>query len=283
MKLVDTEETVVLVTGTSPTAEERDRPLAERLKAEIDRRGAGHAYRRAVVVGDASYLEHRIFHLNPTIAIGGPGANGVTANSPPCSPPSTAATRGVRAGGFRGGAQAGGVVGRECGGHGRSGRGVQERQGCWRSCWGGSGGSGWGSSCDGEGPNSGATVYNLQPEQIRQRPVHHLRRIPVNDLPQHVHGLEGQALRMDPVTLVAHDVPQRDGRDPGLVPSSSSSPSPPPTPRRPRPARWSPTAPPPPRPLPPEAAPSRRADTAGPGGAARATSTTCTGSSKIPY
>jgi hypothetical protein len=77
MKLVDTEETVVLVTGSSATAEERDRPLADLLKSEIDRRGAGHAYRRAVVVGDVWYLENRLFHLNPTIAIGGPGVNGV--------------------------------------------------------------------------------------------------------------------------------------------------------------------------------------------------------------
>lgn len=77
MKLVDTDETVVLVTGASLTAEERDRPLAYRLKAEIDRRGAGHAYRRAVVVADLWYLENRIFHLNPTVAVGGPGANGV--------------------------------------------------------------------------------------------------------------------------------------------------------------------------------------------------------------
>lgn len=75
MKLVDTDETIVLVTGSSLTAEERDRPLAYHLKAEIDRRGAGHAYRRAVVVADLWYLENRIFHLNPTIAIGGPGAN----------------------------------------------------------------------------------------------------------------------------------------------------------------------------------------------------------------
>ncbi|MBA3758956.1 MAG: hypothetical protein H0X07_00315 [Gemmatimonadales bacterium] len=78
MKLVDTDETVVLVTGSSLTAEERDRPLAYRLKAEIDRRGAGHAYRRAVVVGDIWYQQNRIFQLNPTIAIGGPGANGVS-------------------------------------------------------------------------------------------------------------------------------------------------------------------------------------------------------------
>jgi len=77
MKLIDTDETIVLVTGTSLTAEERDRPTAYGLKAEIDRRGVGHAYRRAVVVGDAWYLDNRIFHLNPTIAIGGPGANAV--------------------------------------------------------------------------------------------------------------------------------------------------------------------------------------------------------------
>ncbi len=77
MKLVDTDETVVLVTGSSLTAEERDRPLAYLLKAEIDRRGAGHAYRRAVVVADIWYLENRMFHLNPTVTIGGPGANGV--------------------------------------------------------------------------------------------------------------------------------------------------------------------------------------------------------------
>ena len=78
MKLVDTDETVVLVTGSSPAAEERDRPLAYRLKTEIDRRGAGHAYRRAVVVADLWYLQNRIFHLNPTVAVGGPGANGVS-------------------------------------------------------------------------------------------------------------------------------------------------------------------------------------------------------------
>ena len=73
MKLVDTEETIVLVTGSDIRAEERDRPTAYRLKAEVDRRGDGQAFRRAVVVGDVWYLENRIFHLNPTIAIGGPG------------------------------------------------------------------------------------------------------------------------------------------------------------------------------------------------------------------
>ena len=77
MKLVDAEETVFIVTGSSLAAEERDRPLAYLLKSEIDRRGAGHAYRRAVVVADVWYLENRLFHHHPTIAVGGPGVNGV--------------------------------------------------------------------------------------------------------------------------------------------------------------------------------------------------------------
>lgn len=79
MKLVDTEETVVLVTGSDLRAEERDRPTAYRLKQEVDRQSDGQPFRRAVVVGDTWYLENRIFHLNPTIAIGGPGVNGVAA------------------------------------------------------------------------------------------------------------------------------------------------------------------------------------------------------------
>ena len=78
MKLVDTDETVVLVTGATMAADEKDLPLALLLKAEIGRRGDGLAYRRAVVVNDAWYLENRLFHLNPTIAIGGPGVNGVS-------------------------------------------------------------------------------------------------------------------------------------------------------------------------------------------------------------
>lgn len=79
MKLIDTDETVVIVTGSDIRAEERDRPTAYRLKEEIDRRSDGQPFRRAVVVGDAWYLDNRIFHLNPTIAVGGPGVNGVAA------------------------------------------------------------------------------------------------------------------------------------------------------------------------------------------------------------
>lgn len=79
MKLIDTDETVVIVTGSDLRAEERDRPTAYRLKQEIDRRSDGQPFRRAVVVGDTWYLENRVFHLNPSIAVGGPGVNGLAA------------------------------------------------------------------------------------------------------------------------------------------------------------------------------------------------------------
>ena len=79
MKLIDTDETVLIVTGTEIPAEMNDRPIAYRLKEEIDRRGTGHSFRRAVVVSDHWYAENRIFHLCPTVAIGGPGVNRVAA------------------------------------------------------------------------------------------------------------------------------------------------------------------------------------------------------------
>ncbi|HXI22204.1 MAG TPA: hypothetical protein VNH46_14010 [Gemmatimonadales bacterium] len=79
MKLVDTDETIVIVVGSDIRAEERDRPTAYRLKQEVDKRSDGQPFRRAVVVGDVWFLENRIFHLNPAIALGGPGVNGLAA------------------------------------------------------------------------------------------------------------------------------------------------------------------------------------------------------------
>ncbi len=80
MKLLDTDETVLIVTGTEIPAEMNDRPQAYRLKMEIDRRGAGRPFRNAVVVSDAWYAQNRIFHLCPVIAIGGPGVNALAAS-----------------------------------------------------------------------------------------------------------------------------------------------------------------------------------------------------------
>jgi hypothetical protein len=79
VKLIDTDETVIIVTGSDIRAEERDRPTAYRLKEEVDTRSDGQRFRRAVVVGDLWYLENRVFQLNPTVAIGGPGVNALAA------------------------------------------------------------------------------------------------------------------------------------------------------------------------------------------------------------
>lgn len=75
MKLLDTDETILLVTGSGITAEERDRPMAYWLKGEIDKRGDPHPHRRGIVVGDTWYVENGLFQLNPTITVGGPGVN----------------------------------------------------------------------------------------------------------------------------------------------------------------------------------------------------------------
>ncbi|MDZ4673405.1 MAG: hypothetical protein SGI84_03060 [Gemmatimonadota bacterium] len=80
MKLLDAEETVVLVVGGTATAEERDRPLAERIKVEIDRRGDGHAWRRAVIVNDQQYFGAEGLQRSTVIAIGGPGSNAAAAH-----------------------------------------------------------------------------------------------------------------------------------------------------------------------------------------------------------
>lgn len=79
MKLVDSEETVVIVVASDLEAGHPDQLSAARLKAEIDSRGRGWPYRRAVVVDDEQWFETEMFHAAPVIAIGGPGANGVSA------------------------------------------------------------------------------------------------------------------------------------------------------------------------------------------------------------
>lgn len=77
MKLVDTEETIVIVIAADLEEDHLDRASADRLVAAILERGGGHPYRRAVVVSDLAWFETPMFHGSPTITIGGPGVNGV--------------------------------------------------------------------------------------------------------------------------------------------------------------------------------------------------------------
>jgi hypothetical protein len=78
MKLVDADETIVLVIGSTESAAHNERPLAEGLQREIDGRGGGTTYRRALIVADNAYLDRPVLHELPTIALGGPGVNAVT-------------------------------------------------------------------------------------------------------------------------------------------------------------------------------------------------------------
>jgi hypothetical protein len=79
VKLIDGEETIVIVIASELEPGHPDRLSADRLKAEIDSRGRGWSYRRAVVIDDEQWFETPMFHGAPVIAIGGPGANGVSA------------------------------------------------------------------------------------------------------------------------------------------------------------------------------------------------------------
>jgi hypothetical protein len=78
MKLVDGNDTIVIVVADALDAEHSDRRAAERLRQEIDARGRGWPYRRAVVIGDVAWFDTDLFHAAPTIAVGGPGVNGVS-------------------------------------------------------------------------------------------------------------------------------------------------------------------------------------------------------------
>jgi len=80
VKLVDRQQTVIVVVGVEAT--NADRPLAMALQKEIDARG-GAIYRRALVIGDRPYLDRPDLHHHPTIAIGGPGVNAVAARFVP--------------------------------------------------------------------------------------------------------------------------------------------------------------------------------------------------------
>lgn len=76
---IDIQETILIVTGSELTPEEKDRPLAYKLKETIDAKGS-NPYQKAVVVSDRWYLDNEMFQICPSILVGGPGVNAATAN-----------------------------------------------------------------------------------------------------------------------------------------------------------------------------------------------------------
>ena len=79
-KAVINRETIIIVIGKSIPVELLDRPVAELLRDEIDRRGGKeHPFRRAIVITDlAWYAEAQDIGFNAVIAVGGPRSNELT-------------------------------------------------------------------------------------------------------------------------------------------------------------------------------------------------------------
>lgn len=84
MKLVDRQETVIVVVGGGE-GRGADRAAAQALQQAIDARG-GAVYRRALIVDDEAYLDRPELCFHPTIAVGGPGVNSVTGRIVAISP-----------------------------------------------------------------------------------------------------------------------------------------------------------------------------------------------------
>lgn len=71
----DLDKMILVVVGTTIRAEDKDRPLANRLAATIcDRLPADPAW-RCMVVSDVYYINNEDLQPCPTISFGGPGVN----------------------------------------------------------------------------------------------------------------------------------------------------------------------------------------------------------------
>ena len=79
MKLFDVSHTVLIVVGSAISQEVNDRPLAYRLKREIDGRGDPAKWKLAIVVSDLAYESDAVIQACPTVSIGGIASNAVSA------------------------------------------------------------------------------------------------------------------------------------------------------------------------------------------------------------
>ena len=76
-----TERGLLIVTGSSLRAEQADRPLAYKLKDTIENQLCNHGDRhRVVVLSDLWYLNAELLQQIPTISVGGPSVNALSAH-----------------------------------------------------------------------------------------------------------------------------------------------------------------------------------------------------------
>jgi hypothetical protein len=75
MSKYDADRLILIVTGSTIRAEDKDRPLACTLRREILERLPDDTDWQCVVISDLYYLNNTDLHACPTISIGGPGVN----------------------------------------------------------------------------------------------------------------------------------------------------------------------------------------------------------------
>lgn len=81
MQQLDVNQTILIVVGSDINPEEKDRPIAYRLKQRIERSPlyGSLPFRKCVVISDSLFESDKIIQICPTISIGGPGVNALAA------------------------------------------------------------------------------------------------------------------------------------------------------------------------------------------------------------
>ena len=77
MQAIDVNLTILIVVGIDLKPEEYDRPLAYKIKSEIEKSPlcGDHPFRKCLVISDGLYTNDKIIQACPSIVIGGPGVN----------------------------------------------------------------------------------------------------------------------------------------------------------------------------------------------------------------
>ena len=79
MEDYDLDNLILIVTGSTLRAEDKDRPLAATLAAEVRKRLPPDSLWRCLVISDLHYINSEELHECPLICLGGPGVNHLAA------------------------------------------------------------------------------------------------------------------------------------------------------------------------------------------------------------
>ncbi|MGB9624877.1 MAG: hypothetical protein ACPMAQ_08440 [Phycisphaerae bacterium] len=79
MEEYDLDSLILIVTGSTLRAEDKDRPLANALAVEIRKRLPPDSSWRCLVISDLHYINNEDLHECPLICLGGPGVNHLSA------------------------------------------------------------------------------------------------------------------------------------------------------------------------------------------------------------